>query len=303
MSRLSLALAEQKYRFSIVPLSHAQELRDGIEELHRDGLYDPEFYRGRLGDFVYEPAADFPGAQSIVVIAVPHAKIRVAFEWKGIAHRFVIPPTYLWHLDERDEMLLAEEFDRHGYRLAKALLPLKRLAVRSGLGAYGKNNICYIPGRGSYHRLAAFFTDAPCENDPWTGDRTLDKCRWCSSCVNSCPTGAIADDRFLLRAERCLTYLNEEKGDFPAWLEPSWHHCLVGCMICQSVCPENARLQEWTEDVEHFSEAETALIMRRTPMKELPGSILDRLARLDIVEYYDVLSRNLGVLFDKEREA
>jgi len=302
VDKLSLMLNEGKYRFRIVSLERLRELGDEIEKYRRSGCLDQEFYRGRLSGFAHDPPPDFPGAQSIIIVAVPHAKIHVAFEWRGRTRRHVIPPTYLSHLDEGDERLLAEIFDRHGYRLAKAVLPLKQLAVRSGLGVYGRNNICYIPGGGSYQRLVAFFTDAPCEKDPWRDNRMLERCGRCSVCADSCPTGAISSDRFLLRAERCLTYLNEENGEFPAWLDPSRHHCLVGCMVCQAVCPENKRLPEWNEDVGHFSESETGLIMRRTPMSELPAATVEQLAMLDIVEYYDVLPRNLGVLFNKESE-
>lgn len=303
MSKLAIELSENNYRFAFAPLRRLSELKYGIEELHRGGQLDERLHRGRLSEFVYDPPPDFPGARSVIVIALPHAKVRVSLEWKGATRRLIMPPTYLWHLDERDERRLAGIFASRGFRVAKAVLPVKALAARSGLGAYGRNNVVYIPGRGSYHRLVAFFTDAPCEDDRWAAALMLNRCERCTSCLDSCPTGAIQADRFLLRAERCLTYLNEEKDDFPEWLNPRAHHCIVGCMACQAVCPENRRVRDWTEDVGHFSESETVLIMRRTPLSELPTRAVEELARLDIVEYYNVLPRNLGVLFDKEAGA
>ena len=32
---------------------------------------------------------------------------------------------------------------------------------------------------------------------------------------------------------------NERKGEFPRWIWPSWHNCLVGCLSCQKACPVN----------------------------------------------------------------
>ena len=115
------------------------------------------------------------------------------------------------------------------------------LAVRSGLAAYGRNNVTYVTGLGSFHRLSAFYSDMPCDGDEWHELRLLDRCVKCRLCHRLCPTGAIARDRFLLHAERCIVFHNEKPWTvpFPAWLDPAWHNCLVGCLLCQAKCPEN----------------------------------------------------------------
>jgi len=117
--------------------------------------------------------------------------------------------------------------------------------------------------------------------------------------LKSCPTQAIGSDRFLLYAERCLTFLNEGKRNFPTWLQPQWHHCLVGCMICQRVCPENRHLLNWFEDAAEFSSEETVLVLQGVPQQQLPAATLQKLTQLDMQEYYELLHRNLGVLIDK----
>ena len=73
----------------------------------------------------------------------------------------------------------------------------------------------------------------------------------------ACPTDAIRSDRFLVYAERCITFHNERPRDFPQWLDPSWHYSLVGYMICQNVCPINQKLLNWIEAAAAFSEKET----------------------------------------------
>ena len=99
------------------------------------------------------------------------------------------------------------------------------------------------------------FSDLPCDGDPWREPKALERCESCVACLRNCPTGAITRDRFLLRAERCLTYHNEAAGDFPGWIDPSWHHCLIGCLRCQTACPENKAVLEWFEDRAEFSGA------------------------------------------------
>jgi epoxyqueuosine reductase len=180
-------------------------------------------------------------------------------------------------------------------------LPLKLLAVRSGLGLYGRNNICYVPGFGSFLQLVAVYSDLPCDRDGWREAQMLERCQDCSACRLNCPTGAISSDRFLLRAERCIVFHNERKGSipFPAWMDSSWHNCLVGCLHCQRVCPENKDFLHWIEGREEFSEEETSLLLQGAALDELPSETVGKLEKLDLIEYLDTLPRNLGVFFRK----
>ena len=96
----------------------------------------------------------------------------------------------------------------------------------------------------------------------------MDLCQKCTACLRHCPTGAITSERFLLRAERCITFHNEEPSDvpFPAWLDASWHNCLVGCLHCQSICPENKDYLAWVGEGAKFSAEETALLVEGVPL-------------------------------------
>ena len=73
-------------------------------------------------------------------------------------------------------------------------MPWKLLAVRSGLAQYGKNNITFIQGLGSFYRLVAFISDLPCAEDNWGEFKSLDDCRNCDACTKACPSGAIGPD-------------------------------------------------------------------------------------------------------------
>jgi len=126
----------------------------------------------------------------------------------------------------------------------------------------------------------------------------MERCQTCHACRRSCPTGAVSAERFLLHAERCITFLNEKPGEdpFPDWMDDSWHNCLVGCLRCQEVCPENKELATWVEEGAEFSSEETALLLRGVPPNQLPPGLADKLAQWDLIDLLDVLPRNLTVL-------
>jgi epoxyqueuosine reductase len=181
------------------------------------------------------------------------------------------------------------------------MLPKKVLAVRSGLAAYGKNNITYVPGMGSYFGLVTAYSDLPAPDHDWQESRMMERCVKCSACQQACPAGAITADRFLLHAERCISFHNEKPGSvpFPAWLDPSWHNCLVGCLLCQRLCPENKDMREWVVDGVEFSQEETALLLERVPADQLPAAMVDKMKRQHLDAYFGRLPRNLEALLQQ----
>jgi len=282
----------------LIPIAHLADLRRAIRGRYEQGLIDDTLYREQLAVFSFDPPAGLPDARSILIVAVPTPQMRIVFHFHGKGVPVVVPPTYVSYTPRTEwvQAILASWLQEEGYDLAKPRLPLKTLAVCSGLAEYGRNNICFVPGMGSFLQLVGAFVDIPCESDPWREPRMLDRCESCVACMRLCPTGAITADRFLLHAEQCLTYHNEAAGDFPDWIDSSWHHCLIGCMRCQSACPENKPLLGWCEDRAEFSEQETALFIQRVPFDRLPAETATKMKGLEINEDYRLLCRNLSML-------
>jgi len=250
----------------IISVEHLNEIREEIESRHRKGLFDETLYQEVLTSFKYRKPVGLPSAKSIAVVAVPQPTIKIKFHWRGRVFSLILPPTYIDYvkIDRYVKGLMRQSLRPKSYKFIRAILPVKTLAVRSGLALYGRNNISYIPKYGSFHRLSAFFTDYPCSEDQWQEPRMLPKCQECRICVKACPAGAITEERFLIKAERCLTYLNEKPQDhqFPGWVDPLWHNAIVGCMICQRVCPYNKNVLAWSEDRGEFNEEETEYLLR-----------------------------------------
>ncbi len=303
VDNLFVRLRVRGFQARIVSVSHLQEMQKEIESLRSHAFLDAQFYQDRLAWFNFQIPEDLPKAQSLIVVAVPRPQTRAIFIWNGQRRPLILPPTYTAYdeIAKQVENLLTKIFREKGYKSARTALPLKLLAARSGLVQYGRNNICYVSGLGSFLQLVAVYSDMPCEEDSWQEATMMKSCEECELCRRACPTEAIPSDRFLLRAERCIPYHNEKKGDvpFPKRMDASWHNCVVGCVRCQRVCPQNKEVMQWTGEEAEFSEEETALLLEGLPYDKLPATAQRKLERLSLVDYLDSLPRNLGIFFKK----
>lgn len=301
MEKLFNMIKEHGWSGQIIPIDHIKDLRHAIISRKEQGLIDEKLYLDQLSFFSFDPPADFPGIRSILIVAVPTSQMRITFKWQERRIPVIVPPTYVSYTPrtENTQEVLAVWLKHEGYRLAKPQLPLKTLAVFSGLAKYGRNNICYVDGMGSFLQLVGAFSDLSCDNDPWQEPKKLDRCESCTACLQHCPTKAISKNRFLLHAENCLTYHNEAASDFPSWINPSWHHCLIGCLRCQTICPENKAVIKWFEDRAEFSEQETALFIQGVPLDQLPEEMAIKIKSLEINENYRLLCRNLSMIIEQ----
>jgi len=281
-------------KYKILSTVHIQELKKEVEYLYVSGKINHNIYKDYLKAFHFKVPENFNDAQSIIIIAIPQRISLVTFQLDNKKIKIIIPPTYIYRkIREQCNDILSEVFGNN-IKFSRALLPLKLIAVHSGLGRYGKNNLCYIDGMGSFARLEAFYIEHKCDCDEWQNTELLQECRVCNRCVNNCPTKCISDDEFVINAGRCLTYFNEAEKDFPEYIDKSMHNALVGCIKCQSVCPVNYPYLKEKFIVESFDKEETFLIMNGN-LKE-SKSLTSRLKQLDMDEYQDVLRRNLKAL-------
>jgi epoxyqueuosine reductase len=298
ISRIADGMAQHHYRFKTVSITHLTEAQDAAGKLVRQGAVSEKLSRGWR--FYLETNTKLSEAKTILIIAMPQSVTRVTFRKQGKIFAANIPPGYFTREDEsRAEKILKNVLENNGNKVVKARLVLKTLAVRSGLAKFGRNNISYVPGMGSFHRLIAFYTDYPSEEDNWQEAGMMKTCENCALCREACPTGCIPSDRFLIHAENCLTYFNENEFDLPKWLQSDWHNSLIGCMICQSACPVNKPYLNKVDAGPDFSEAETELILDMTKVEKLSTETKIKLDRMVHDEIYPVMGRNLRMLVEK----
>jgi epoxyqueuosine reductase len=287
----------------MVSIEHMSDLQRSIMKLYGNRLLDEELYEKSLSSFKFDYRKEFPNAKSIIVVAAPHHITRLNFTWKGKAHSGIVPPTYI---DEKINKLIFKDLEiilnEEGYKVIRPKrIPLKLLAVRSGLSRYGRNNISYIPEMGSFYSIQAFYTDLICEQDSWQEAENMPSCNSCDLCINICPTGCIDKDRFLIHAENCLTNMNEYEEDFPEWVDSKWHNSLIGCMECQMVCPHNKDHIKIVDVLNAFTEEEISYILKNVPIYLLQENTIETLRKYGLLDLYkdNILSRNLRVLLNK----
>ncbi len=303
IKELDQHLANTDFKSSIVSTQHLPDLQRDLGNLLEQGILNRDFYDEIISlynlYFNFEPPTDFPMAKSIIITAALQPQVSVKFQLSDKAYCAIIPPTYLNDTDKEASNILSPYLGKYGYKIYTAKLPVKLLAVHSGLASYGRNNIAYIDGWGSFFRLKAFFSDIPCSEDNWQEVRMMESCNKCAACINKCPTGAIRQDRFLISAEKCLAFLNEKSDNFPEWVNPVWHNCLIGCMRCQDVCPANKDYTEYIVPGGEFSEEETLMILKGVSKDKLSLETIEKLKKLCLLDDYNILQRNLEVLIRK----
>jgi len=290
------------YQYRTVSITHLPEVQQAVGDLVRQGLLNRRLHE--TWHFYLDTNKDLPEAKTIVVVAMPQPFTRIRFEWQRAAYPADIPPNYFAGADDsRAEEILKNVLETAGYRIVKAHLALKTLAVRSGLARYGRNNISYVPGMGSFLQLVAFYTDCPCEEDNWQAPEVMKACENCSLCRESCPAGSIPADRFLIHAENCLGFLSQMDPDFPYWvqLQPGWSNALIGCMSCQFVCPVDEPYLNRIVAGPSFSEEETGLILNKTPWENLLPETRQKLENTSD-RFYRFIAPNLRALIEKQKK-
>lgn len=304
----------------VVPVEHLAEVGDRVRTALDGAGFPGKVVRGIAEDLAREVPARVPPAapaaqadeagaprpvRSVLVAAVARPLTQAKLTWRGETRTVPVPPHYAgYEAVPRAMARLVDELLRpYGYGALHCEPPLKTLAACAGLARYGRNNVAYVPGLGSWLQLGACVSDAPPPDDAaWGEPQALERCERCSACVRACPTAAVAADRFLLHTERCLTWHNERREPLPAWIDRSAHHCAVGCLRCQQACPENVRVHLVQAAPESFDEHETAAILAAEEAADewagLDDAAREKLARCGLDYSPRVVARNIRLLLD-----
>ncbi|MFN0060968.1 MAG: tRNA epoxyqueuosine(34) reductase QueG [Myxococcaceae bacterium] len=110
-------------------------------------------------------------------------------------------------------------------------------AVRAGLGFVGKSGCLITPEFGTYVVLCTLILGASV--DAYASTVAADRCGKCRLCIEACPTDAILPER-RVDARACISYQSiENSGAVPDALRMAFSSTVLGCDICQTVCPLN----------------------------------------------------------------
>jgi epoxyqueuosine reductase len=212
---------------------------------------------GRHGEMAFmaaagraDPGALLPGAQTLVVVALPYERGPGGAEERGAARPLPLVGRVARYARGADyhgvmKVRLRQLADRcaelsgrpvHARPCVDTAPLLEREAARrGGVGFTAKNTMTIAPGLGSYVLLGELLVEL--ELSP--SEPIAAGCGSCRTCLDACPTGAFVD-AYTLDARRCISYLTIElKGAIPPALRPSIGSWVFGCDICQEVCPFN----------------------------------------------------------------
>jgi epoxyqueuosine reductase len=115
------------------------------------------------------------------------------------------------------------------------------LALRAGLGWFGKNSMLINKKEGSYFLIGSILLNQKLPIEVARMD--IDHCGQCTACADACPTSAIDIETRTLEAAKCIsTYTIEvfREASPPSGFQQSRGE-VFGCDICQDVCPWNRK--------------------------------------------------------------
>ena len=181
-----------------------------------------------------------PGARSIVILGVYAYDDTADYRYTRRELRGKIARTYRYYPVVRQVAeSVATLIQDQGFRATFGQdIPLKHVADRIGLGCYGKNGILLTKEFGSYIGLRDVLTDAPLEPDGFPNESL---CGDCDLCLRACPTGALYAP-YKVNPRLCLNPVTRSEGPIVPDTRVRMQNWIIGCDICQEVCPVNRGL-------------------------------------------------------------
>ncbi|EKD52402.1 MAG: iron-sulfur cluster binding protein [uncultured bacterium] len=166
------------------------------------------------------------------------------------------------------------------------------LACKAGLGWIGKNTCLINPRFGSFVFIAVILT-----NLDLSADETIkDHCGRCDRCVSACPTQALKP--YQLNASLCLAYHNiEKRGEREPVIRDKMGDRLVGCDLCQEVCPHNkskpeTNIVEWLATFDQYQLGSLGDLLS---LSEHDYELKTRDSALSRLKYFDFM-RNVFIV-------
>ena len=239
----------------VAPADAFAELANYSEWLERGYAGEMDYLRdARRGD----PRTVLDSARSLIVVALnynsayPYSTEQAAVPSddapRGWISRYAWGDDYHDVLREKLNALIArmrgewlEPFEARAYVDTGPIV--ERVAAKhAGLGWLAKNTCLINEELGSWLFLGVIITTLELAPSVAPGEPpAADLCGNCRLCLDACPTQAFAAP-YVLDARKCISYLTIElRGAIPEELRPQMGNAVIGCDICQDVCPWNRK--------------------------------------------------------------
>jgi epoxyqueuosine reductase len=254
-----LAAEARRLGFDLVGIASVRPAADAER-------YETWLRKGYHGEMAYLARPDaiarrrdlsliLPQAQSVIAVGINYYTSPPSPEIWDDRSRGLIA-SYAWGNDYHDVLTprlhqLATSVQAE-YRACVDTSPVleRELATRARMGFVGKNTNLIHPHLGSWLFLGELLVSVELSAEDASPDPRAhnDGCGSCTRCLDACPTKALVAP-YLLDARRCISYLTVElKGAIPLALRPLVGNRILGCDVCQEVCPWNRRFARPTAE-------------------------------------------------------
>src|ERR1043166_480406 len=235
-------------KVGIVSADALLEERDRLEAWLRRGHHAEMTYLARDPEQRTDPRNFFPGARSVVVVALnyytphQHGRVNAQGNQSGKISRYAWGDDYHEIMGNKLRELLdwiREQWVEAEGKVCVDIQPTmdKAWAVRSGLGWMGKHTNVIAQDYGSWIFIGELLLNLELTYD----DKEIaDQCGSCTLCLVSGPGGALVEPSVLI-SNLCIPHATIEPRapKTPADVAPNLEGWLYGCGICQDVCPWN----------------------------------------------------------------
>jgi epoxyqueuosine reductase len=237
-----------------------------------------------------QPRETLPDAQAIIILGVGAYDKGAVYTNARKELRGKIARTYhCYPVVRQIAEKVAHFIEESGYKAVPGQdVPLKFVADRIGLGAYGKNGLLLTEQCGSYAGFRSVVTDMPIAPDRF--EKMTPPCDDCELCLQACPTAALYAP-YKVNPRLCINPLTRKQKYIQPELRVKMQNWIIGCDICQEVCPVNRKLI--ARDVDPRS--------RFDPLHHASHKYLDNIERTPLLAdilgeaYHDVIRRNASI--------
>jgi len=183
-----------------------------------------------------EPRETLPDAQAIIILGVgAYDKNAVYANLRRQLHGKIARTYSCYPVVRQIAQKVADFIEESGYKAVPGQnIPLKFVADRIGLGAYGKNGLLLTQQCGSYVGFRSVVTDMPITPDRF--EKMTPPCDDCEVCLQACPTRALYAP-YKVNPRFCINPLTRKQKYIQPELRLKMQNWVCGCDICQEVTP------------------------------------------------------------------
>lgn len=195
----------------------------------------------------YAPHDDDPRIKSLAVLLWSYQPAALPKGREVFIDSYYEASHAAYHASRRLEAKLREA---GCFAQANVAYPAREAAVRAGMGIIGQSSMLITPEHGTRVVIILMATDI--ETDRKDRKQENKSCLRCGRCAEFCPSGAI-DQHGMMHPERCLRNHMMEGSVVPEAVRSKMGMVLIGCDICQRVCPMQPRYDSGKQNEASFT--------------------------------------------------